>query len=275
MTAQLLPPEAGDSSDAGLLLDARFRLEDRVGTDEDAAVWRARDERLHRAVTVHVLQPRAVTPKLTSAVQSAAGISDPRLARIFDVAYGDEPSYVVSEWAPGRDIEELLAAGRPAPRLSAGIVADAADAIAVAHLAGVPHLCMGPRSLRWGGSGVKISGLGIEAALRHVGTADPAAADTQALGRMLYALLTGYWPGSEPTSLPRAPRHRGRWCPPRKIRALPRGLSTIAMSALRDEGWSSRIREPGELARALRGAVPAPRTPAQPRLLVPRQAPQP
>lgn len=264
MTAQLPPPGPADPDDLAVpLLDARFRLEDRVGPDEDAAVWRANDERLHREVTVHMLAPRSVTPELASAVQAAAGISDPRLARIFDVTYDGEHPYVISEWAPGRNIEELLAAGCPAPRLAAGIIADAAEALAIAHRAGVAHLCLGPRSLRWGGSGVKITGLGIEAALRHAQAADPASADTRALGQMLYALLTGYWPGSERTSLPSAPYRRGRWCPPRKIRELPRGLSKITISALRpDEDGSIEIREPADLARALWKTVPSAPCPA-------------
>ena len=36
---------------------------------------------------------------------------------------------------------------------------------------------------------------------------------------MLYALLTGYWPGDEPTALPPAPRHKGQVCTPRQVRA--------------------------------------------------------
>jgi serine/threonine protein kinase len=257
MTAQLFPPGAyGPDDAASPLLDARFRLEDQLGTDEDAAVWRASDERLRRTVTIHMLPPPSVTPELANAVRAAAGISDPRLARIFDVAYDDERPYLVSEWAPGNSIEELLAAGSLAPRLAGDIIADAAEALAIAHHAGVAHLCLGPQSLRWGGSGVKITGLGIEAALHHAQAADPAATDTRALGRMLYALLTGYWPGSERTSLPPAPRRRGRWCPPRKIRAVPRSLSTICVRALPDAGRNINITEPDELALALRRAGP-------------------
>lgn len=265
MTAQLDAPGACDPDDAASpLLDARFRLEDQVGTVQDAAVWRASDERLRRAVTIHMLRPRSVTPELASAVRAAAGISDPRLARIFDVAYHDEHPYVVSEWAPGKNIEELLAAGPATPRLAGDIIADAAEALANAHSAGVAHLCLGPRSLRWGSSGVKISGLGIEAALHHAHAADPAAADTRALGQLLYALLTGYWPGSEHTSLPPAPRRRGRWCPPREIRAVPRSLSTITVGALPDGRRNIKIRESAELALALHRAVHSrPGTPRQ------------
>ena len=46
------------------------------------------------------------------------------------------------------------------------MIADAADALAVAHQAGRPHLRLTPRSLRWDpASGLKITGLGLDAAL--------------------------------------------------------------------------------------------------------------
>ena len=64
------------------------------------------------------------------------------------------------------------------------------------------------------GSGLKITGLGLDAALCGA-TAEPAScdgrrADTMALARMLYALLTGYWPGDEaPGTPPRCRRRPG------------------------------------------------------------------
>ena len=46
------------------------------------------------------------------------------------------------------------------------MIADAADAIAVAHRAGRPHLRLTPHSVRWdNASGLKITGLGLDAAL--------------------------------------------------------------------------------------------------------------
>jgi hypothetical protein len=97
--------------------------------------------------------------------------------------------------------------------------------------------------LRWdNGSGLKITGLGLDDALCGStagnpppadGTADGTAADTAALARMLYALLTGYWPGDEPTALPAAPRHKGNVCTPRQIRAgVPAMLDAIAFRGL-------------------------------------------
>ena len=81
------------------------------------------------------------------------------------------------------------------------------------------------------------------------------AADTTALARMLYALLTGYWPGDEPTALPPAPRHKGNVCTPRQIRAgVPAMLDAIAYRGLQGQAADAPLRPqtPAGLAMALR-----------------------
>ncbi len=77
------------------------------------------------------------------------------------------------------------------------MIAEAADGLAVAHEAGLAHLCLTP-ACRWCGTGgeVTITGLGIVAALTGAHASDLAQADTRGLARLLYAALTGYWPTS-------------------------------------------------------------------------------
>jgi hypothetical protein len=72
---------------------------------------------------------------------------------------------------------------------------------------------------------------------------------------MLYALLTGYWPGEEATALPPAPRHKGLVCTPRQIRAgVPALLDAITYRALRGQAPDAPLRAqtPAGLAMALR-----------------------
>ena len=81
------------------------------------------------------------------------------------------------------------------------------------------------------------------------------AADTTALARMLYALLTGYWPGDEPTALPPAPRHKGNVCTPRQIRAgVPAMLDAITYRGLQGQAADAPLRPqtPAGMAMALR-----------------------
>jgi hypothetical protein len=247
----------GGSGPAGRL-GGRFRVDERITAAGRVSLWKATDEVLCRPVTIHLL-PRGVPvpPHVVEAVQAAARVSDARLATIYDTDCSTENPYIVSEWARGTHLEDLVLSGLPSPALAAAMIADAADAIAVAHQAGRPHLCLGPRSLRWDtASGLKITGLGIDAALSGTDAADPAAADTMALGRMLYALLTGRWPGDEPTALPAAPRHKGRVYTPRQVRAgVPGALNAITCHAMALGAPSSAVLTPAGLATALHSVL--------------------
>jgi hypothetical protein len=253
-------------------LGGRFRLEERINVGDHISgtcgaaweagglsLWKATDELLSRPVTIYLLPAgRPVAPDLVAAVLAAAKVSDPRLATIYDTDFSADRPYIVSEWATGTNLEDLVRSGLPSPALAAAMIADAADALAVAHQAGRPHLRLTPRSLRWDNStGLKITGLGLDAALCGAQPdEDPVLADTRALARMLYALLTGCWPGEEATALPPAPRYKGRVCTPRQVRAgVPALLDAITYQALRGQAPDAPARPltPAALAMALRG----------------------
>src|SRR5215472_8729995 len=267
-------------------LGGRFRLDERISLDDQVSgfpgpcgsswearglsLWKATDQLLSRPVTIYLLPAGPVPRAVTDAVQAAAKVSDPRLATIYDTDFDRQCPYIVAEWTPGTHLEDLVLSGLPSPALAAAMIADAADALAVAHQAGRPHLCLGPRSLRWeAGSGLKITGLGIDAALSGAAAADPAAADTMALGWMLYALLTGCWPGDGPTALPAAPRHKGRVYTPRQVRAgVPGVLDAITGHALQLHGPGTAPPAagltPAGLAMALRSVLQPSYSPFRP-----------
>lgn len=260
MTVVEIP--SGTHSTASLL-GGRFRLDERISLD-DLSWWKATDQLLGRPVTIYLLPQGIPVPRaVVEAVQSAARVTDARITKVYDTDFSPQCPYVVTEWTPGTHLEDLLLSGLPSPALAAAMIADAADAIAVAHRAGRPHLRLTPRALRWHpGSGLKITGFGVDAALcgpLDPGVANPMAADTMALARMLYALLTGYWPGNEPpgtrsTGLPPAPWHKGRVCTPRQIRAgVPAVLDAITYRALQGLAADAPLRAqtPAGLAMAL------------------------
>ncbi len=244
-------------------LGGRFRLDERISVGGGLSLWKATDTVLSRPVTIYLLPAGQPVPdRVAEAARAAARICDSRLATIYDTDLDSDHPYIVTEWAAGTHLEDLVLSGLPTPALAAAMIADAADALAVAHQAGRPHLRLTPRSLRWDTStGLKITGLGLDAALCDPGEedpllADPLLADTRALGRMLYALLTGFWPGPDATALPPAPRYKGRMCTPRQVRAgVPAILDAITYQGLRGQAPDAPARPltPAALAMALRG----------------------
>ena len=257
-------------AEPGTRLGGRYRLEDRVAATSEWAAWKAIDEILARAVTVFTFAPGfpRIREVLTAA-RAASRLTDSRLAQVFDVEDDWENAYVVMEWAAGDTLDDLLATGPLEPARGARIVAEAAAALATAHAAGLAHLCLTPGSLRMSqGGGVKVVGLGIDAALSGTSAEDPALTDTTGLGQLLYAALTGHWPGPDYAALPPALVADGSPRRPRQVRAgVPAALDDVTCQALqiggRDGGRG--LRRPADLASALLAVIPPmPPPPASP-----------
>jgi len=236
------------TSEPGTRLAGRYRLVDQVDAGAGWTYWKATDETLARFVTV--LTFAAGFPRVTetvTAARAASRLGDPRFSQVFDVEDADELAYVVLEWVVGESLLDMLSEGPLDPLRAAALMAEAARAIANAHDGGLAHLRLDPACLHWtAGGGVKIAGLGIDAALAgpdltaaEDGADDPELTDTRDLARLLYAALTGYWPGhqgfagSAPGLLPPAPENDGGPCTPRQVSAgVPASIDDVTCRAL-------------------------------------------
>ena len=254
------------TSEPGTRLGGRYRLEDRIAAGSGWAAWKAIDETLARAVTVFTFAPGFPrVGDVVTAARAASRLTDPRLAQVFDVEDAWERAYIVMEWAAGETLGDMLSQGPLEPFRAGRMIAEAAAALSSAHAAGVAHMCLSPGSVRWSQTGeVKVVGLGIDAALSGTTADDPVLADTVGLGRLLYAALTGYWPGHDYPSLPPAPLVDGLPCSPRQVIAgVPLAISDLTSQAM--QIWSregSRLATPDQLARALLAALPPTPPPA-------------
>jgi serine/threonine protein kinase len=249
------------TSDPGTRLGGRYRLEDRLAEAGGWSAWRAIDEILARPVSVITFAagfPRMA--QVVTAARAASRLTDTRLTQVFDVEDSWDHGYIVLEWPVGDTLTDLLSEGSLEPYAGARIIAEAAAALSGAHAAGLAHLCLRPDAIRWtAGGGVKVTGLGIDAALSGVTADDPELADTRGLGQLLYAALTGLWPGPESTELPPAPQPEGELARPGLVRAgVPPGLDELAGRALALSGFDSQAayQSPAELAAALSAAIP-------------------
>jgi len=257
------------TSEPGTRLAGRYRLVDQVTAGNGWILWKAIDETLARPVPV--LTFAAGFPRIRevmTAARAASRLSDPRMAQVFDVEDAGSQPYIVLEWVGGDSLTDLLESGPLDPALACTLVCDVARAISGAHALGQAHLRLTPESLRWTrGSGIKITGLGIDAALAGDGLTgaaahDPAMADTIAIAGLLYAALTGYWPGEEQTRLPPAPLSDGVVCTPRQVSAdVSYALDSVITRVLlqRPTRQGPPIQSPGDFAEAL--AVVAPPAP--------------
>jgi hypothetical protein len=256
------------TSEPGTRLGGRYRLEDRVSAGSGWSAWKAIDETLARAVAVLTFAPGF--PRITQAVTAArvaSRLTDARLAQVFDVEEDWDHAYVVLEWVSGDSLGDLLADSPLEPSLGTEIICQAAEALASAHAAGIAHLCLTPESLHWtAGGGVKVLGLGLDAALANMTADDPALADTQGLGRLLYAALTAHWPGRDWPALPPAPEVGGHPRSPRQVRAgVPAVIDEITCRVLLPGlPHGEPITSPAGLASALAAALPAVAPPAAP-----------
>lgn len=195
----------------GAKLADRYRLDDVVSETGGATRWKATDETLARPVAVWTFTegfPR--TSEAVRAARATSRIPDSRVTQVFDADDTAPVPYVVEEWVIGSSLADLLAQGPMEPERAAGLVTEAAEAIAAAHEGGLHHLCLTPDKLMWSSGGaVKVTGIGVDAALLGTNVQDPAAVDAQGLGHLLYAALTGHWPGPQQSSLPPAPQGPG------------------------------------------------------------------
>ncbi|RKE20291.1 protein kinase family protein [Streptomyces sp. TLI_171] len=254
---------------SGDKIGGRYRLEECISESETFTSWRAVDEKLRRAVGVHLLAAghRRAKSVLTSA-RSAALLGDPRFVQVLDAVQEGELVYVIREWLPGaRDLGELLASGPMEPFDAYQMVRQVTDAIAAAHERGQAHLRLTPKCvLRTDGGQYRINGIAVDAALRGLPTEDAELTDVRAIGALLYAALTHRWPYPEDRyDLQGLPKDLG-CVPPDQVRAgVHKGLAELAARVLCDQPPHHKepITSPAELAAAIAG-MPKVRPPEQP-----------
>ncbi|MBC3843346.1 hypothetical protein GXW82_33450 [Streptacidiphilus sp. 4-A2] len=95
---ELLPVPVRHSGDR---IGNRYRLEECVAEGEGFSSWRAMDEKLRRAVGVHLLASGQQRAKETvEAARQAALLGDPRFVQVLDAVEDGELVYIVREWLP-------------------------------------------------------------------------------------------------------------------------------------------------------------------------------
>lgn len=191
----------------GVLIAERYRLLRPLSRLGVASRWEARDELLSRSVTVLSFAHDYEARFILEASREASAAMDARVLRILDAGHDADGAYIISEWAEGRTLTEILSQGPLSSIEAAWVTREVATAMASCHPLGLFHLCINPSNVTITSKGsVKISGLMIESALTNSGEDKPTghaemeALDVKGCGRILYACLTAQWPGAHPVA---------------------------------------------------------------------------
>ncbi|WP_327696212.1 protein kinase family protein [Streptomyces sp. NBC_00459] len=259
------PPELH----SGHKLARRYRLEECVTRLDGFSSWRAVDEKLRRAVGVHILPAdHSRARSVLAAARSSALLGDPRFVQVLDAVEENDLVYVVHEWLPdATELTALLAAGPLEAHDAYQMVSQIASAMAAAHREGLAHLRLTPGTILRSSSGQwRVRGLAVNAALRGITSDTPQRTDTEAIGALLYASLTQRWPyENDAYGLSGLPKGVGLIAPDQVRAGVHRGLSELAMRALANDGATASRHEsacttPEELVKAI-GEMPRIRPP--------------
>lgn len=247
----------------------RYRLVSPIAAGGMATVWRAIDEVLTRPVAIKVLHAHlAADPDFVARFRreaiAAARLAHPSIVAIYDTC--DDPEAIVMELVEGRTLrQELDERGFLPPAEAAAIAASIAEALEVAHKAGLVHRDVKPANVLLAEGGqLKVADFGIAKAARAdehpdlpdltsmglmVGTAKylapeqvsggpvDARTDVYALGAVLYEMLCGRPPfaGSNDLATATARLHALPERPRNVLRTIPPALEAIVMRAMATE----------------------------------------
>jgi serine/threonine-protein kinase len=152
----------------GRVLADRYAVGELLGRGGMAEVYRATDGVLDRPVAVKVLGSwlagdATFVERFRREALAAARISHPNLVAVYDAGSDDGLHYIVMELVPGRTLADVLGSeGRLDPDHAAKVATSAADALEVAHAAGLVHRDVKPANVMVTPDGrAKLMDLGI------------------------------------------------------------------------------------------------------------------
>jgi serine/threonine protein kinase len=267
------------------LIAGRYRLEERVAIGGMGEVWTARDETLGRRVAVKLLrdslaQDPVVAERFRREALTAASLSHPNMAEVYDYVEEEGRPGIVMEMVDGETLADRLRRGRLDTPEAIRIVTEVLEALSVAHDAGVVHRDVKPGNIMITPRGkVKVTDFGIARAEGDstltqtgavMGTAHYAApeqvqgrgstpaSDLYSLGIVLYEALTGRKPFEAETPVAAALSRLTNDPPrPRKYRSdIPGPVEAVTMRALEREP-ENRYPNAASMRNALAEAIAA------------------
>ena len=130
----------------------KFQLLERLGLGAFGAVWKARDTELDRIVALKIPHNGLLTAaeereRFQREARAAAQLRHPNIVTVYEVAALEGLPAIVSEFAPGISLQDLLEARRLTFPQTAALIVQLADALEYAHSLGVVHRDVKPANV--------------------------------------------------------------------------------------------------------------------------------
>ena len=221
----------------GLVLEGRYRLEERLARGGMSTVYSATDLRLHRTVAVkimadHLVHDPTFVDRFTREARAAAMLSHTNVVSVSDQGSDQGLVFLVMELVRGRTLRDLLQArGRLTVGEAFAVLEPVLAGLTAAHRAGIVHRDIKPENVLIGVDGVvKVADFGLARAAAGTGRTSvtggvligtvaylspeqlergkaDARSDVYAAGIVLYEMLTGAPPYGGDTPLAVAYQH--------------------------------------------------------------------
>jgi tetratricopeptide (TPR) repeat protein len=139
-----------DPSDVAATL-GRFDLLEVIGRGSFGTVWKARDRELDRIIVVKIPHQGRLgaleAEEFLAEARAAARLTHPQIARVHEAGRVQGVVYLVTDYIPGRNLAEDLAAQPVTPDEAAQLCLGIAEALDHAHRAGVVHRDLKPSNI--------------------------------------------------------------------------------------------------------------------------------
>jgi eukaryotic-like serine/threonine-protein kinase len=131
---------------------SHYRIVAKLGQGGQATAYKAEDPRLNRLVVIKALRPELAQDegarrRFEREATLCSALDNPNICPIYDIGEADGLSYIVMQFVEGPTLRQLMQ-GRPLDTATAlSIAVQIADALAVAHAAGIVHRDIKPANV--------------------------------------------------------------------------------------------------------------------------------
>ena len=146
---------------------SHYAFLEKLGAGGMGEIYKARDARLNRMVAVKVLAPGKIRDptgrrRFIQEAQAASALNHPNIITIHDILPDGDTQYMVMEYVSGKTLHQLISAGPLPVSQVLQLATQMANALGVAHAAGIIHRDFKPANVMVTGSGlVKVLDFGL------------------------------------------------------------------------------------------------------------------